>query len=357
MREKRTVSVFYIVYFALIVLFLAALFAGLQLVKDYLGGYEASLPIRTMEAVAEEYFLADDKTELLLKSGFEVPRYSSVNDVIAYLDTVIDSEDLHYYSVGGDERYLTYSVVSGQLKVATVTLELSDTPDGDGFPVYSLSDIELTIGGSSGVSIQAPVGYTVYVNGYELGAEQINGEPEPSESCSHMYGDAVGISIVTYKLTGIFGEPKVSAVDNNGNSVQGITSDEENVFYNVPVNYGEIPEDLAARVLAASECYAAYMQKDMEFGRIAAYVDRSSELYTNLRTSAVKWANPHRGYSIVDPEITEFYFYNDDVFSCRVRFVHLLHGYGGNDFENEFDMTFYLRNVYGKYMIYDSHVN
>ena len=101
------------------------------------------------------------------------------------------------------------------------------------------------------------------------------------------------------------------------------------------------------------------MQKDATFGAVAAYVDRTSELYTNLRNTAVKWANPHNGYTIVDPVVSEYYSYDADgtVVSCRVSFVHLLHGYGGNNYEETFDMTFYLRNIGGRYMIYASHVN
>ncbi len=357
MKSTKRVSIFYIIYFSLIVLFVAGLFTGLYYLKNYLKGFEDSRPIHTVEAVVDEYFLSEDKTVLLEKSAFEIPEFSSENDVIEYLDTVIVEEDVQFYSIGGDDKTLLYSVVSNNLKIATVTIELLDEPNEGGFPVYELSDISLTIGGSAGVSIKAPVGYTVYVNGHEITDEFIFGEPEETESCNHMYGDAVGVKYVTYKLTGIFGAPDIAAKDSYGTPAENITADDNGVFYNIGINYSEMPEELEARILKASECYAAYMQKDMAFGGVAAYVDRTSELYTNLRTSAVKWATDHNGYKIVDPEVTEFYYYDDNTFSCRVRFVHLLLGRNGNNFENEFDMTFYCRNINGKYMIYDSHVN
>ncbi len=355
--KKRRVSVFYVIYFTLVILFVAALFFGLSMLKTYLAGYENSRPVHTMEKVAEEYFLAEDKTALLEKSGFEPSKYSTKEDVLSYLDGIINEEDLKYFTTGGNDKELFYSVVSNELKVATVTLTLADFPDEEGFPVYSLGGIELTIGGSGGVSIEAPLGYTVSVNGVPLGEDLINGEPVATESCNHMYGDVQGISLVKYKIEGIFGTPEVTATDAYGDPVENITADEKGVFYTVPVNYKEIPEDLKERVLKASECYAAYMQKDMTFGSVAAYVDRTSPLYTNLRNTAVKWANPHNGYSIVDPAVTEFYYYDDNTVSCRVSFVHVLHGYGGNNYEESFDMTFYLRNIGGRFMIYASHVN
>ncbi|MBE6562340.1 MAG: hypothetical protein E7660_01240 [Ruminococcaceae bacterium] len=357
--KKRRVSVFYIIYFALIALFLVGLFFGLSAFRDYLAGYESSRPVHTMEKVAEEYFLAEDKVPLLEISGYEVSKYCTKDAVISYLETAIDKETFQFFNTGGNDKEIFYSVVSKELKIANVTLVLSDEPDAEGFPVYSLGDIELTIGGSGGLSIEAPLGYSVFVNGEPLGEDLLSGEPTLTESCNHMYGDAEGISLVKYKLEGIFGEPVVTATDKYGEAVEGITADESGVFYTVPVNYKEIPEDLKNRILKASELYAAYMQKDATFGAVAAYVDRTSELYTNLRNTAVKWANPHNGYTIVEPEVIEYYSYDADgtVVSCRVKFVHLLHGYGGNNYEESFDMTFYLRSVGGRYMIYASHVN
>lgn len=357
MKQSKKISVFYIIYFSLIILFVVALFAGLHFLRDYLKGYEDSRPVHVIEAALEEYFLTDDKKKLLEFSEYEIPEFSSESDVLEYLDTAIADEDIQYYGIGGDDVSLDYSVVSNGLRIATVTIGLLNEPNDDGFPVYELTDITLSIGGSAGVSIKAPVGYTVYINGHELTSEYVFGEPELTESCEHMYGEAQGIQYITYKLTGIFGSPDVTAKDKYGMPAANISSDENGVFYTIGVNYGEMDEALEKRILTASEYYAAYMQKDMAFGAVAAYVDRTSELYTNLRTSAVKWANPHRGYRIVDPEVTEFYHYDENTFSCRVRFVHLLLGYNGNNFENEFDMTFYCRNINGKYMIYDSHVN
>lgn len=357
MENTKRVSVFYIIYFTLIILFVAGLFASLLFLKDYLKDFEASRPIHTVEAVVEEYFLSEDKYGLLEESGYEIPEFSSESAVLEYLDSVIAEDDLQYYSIGGDDKNLIYSVVSNNLRIATVTIELLDAPNESGFPVYELSDISLTIGGSAGVSIKAPVGYTVYINGHELTEEYVYGEVEETESCNHMFGEAEGVKYVTYKLTGIFGDPDVTAKDNHDLPAQNIESDGNGVFYTIGINYGEMPDELKDRILKASECYAAYMQKDMGFGGIAGYVDRTSELYTNLRTSAVKWANEHKGYRIVDPEVSEFYYYDENIFSCRVRFVHLLIGNNGNNFENEFDMTFYCRNINGKFMIYDSHVN
>ena len=354
MKNKRF-PVFYTIYFTLIVLFIVGLFTGLIFLNDYLEAYENTRPWHAMERVMNEYFLTDDKSPLLLKSGYSVPKYSSISDVLAYLGDAIDPDDIAYYKTSSDETKTVYNVVSKDLKIASVELTLGEKGEKEPFAEYELSKLSLTIGGSTGLSVKAPTGYPVFVNGYELTSEYLTGEAEQTESCKHMYGDAQGITYVTYTLEGLFGEPIVTAKTNDRKSAAKVSSDETKVFYTVEPSYSEPDEELSSMILAASEYYAAYMQGDVPFGKVSPYLDRESDLYVNVKTSDTRWVIDHNGYSTENPEISEFYFYSDDVFSCRVKFTHVLHGYGGNTYEENFDETFYFRNVNGSFLIYDSY--
>ena len=310
-----------------------------------------------MDRVIEEYFMPADKSALLLKSGYSVPKYSSISDVLEYLDGVIDPDDITYYETASETGKNVYNVVSNNLKIASVELTLAEKGEKDRFAGYELSKISLTIGGSSAVSVKAPEGYFVFVNGYELTDEYLTGETEVTESCKHMYGDAKGITYVTYTIEGFFGDPKVTAKGADRMEGAKVSCDETGIFYTVEPLYAEPSDEISEMILAASEYYAAYMQGDVPFGRVSPYLDRESLLYENVRTADTRWVVDHNGYSTEDPEISEFYYYSDDVFSCRVKFTHVLHGYGGSRYEEHFDETFYLRNVDGKFLIYDSYNN
>ena len=48
--------------------------------------------------------------------------------------------------------------------------------------------------------------------------------------------------------------------------------------------------------------------------KIAKYLDRTSDLYTDLRTSEVKWVNEHSGYYIEDTNLSELFFYDSITF-------------------------------------------
>ncbi len=310
-----------------------------------------------MDEVMSEYFLTDDKRPLLLKSGYSVPEYSSISDVLSYLDTVIDSDNIAYYQTGNDndDGTVSYSVVSDDLKIAAVKLS-PVVGNAERFPPYELSDITLTIGGSSVVSIDAPVGYSVYVNGYLLTDKNTDGEIRDDESCRHMYGDAVGIRYVTYTLDGIFGSPRVTAKRDGFEEIPNITCDESGIFYTVSPAYMTPDEDFSKNVLDAAVYIAAYLQSDEPLGLAAKYMDQTSELYANLRSTDTRWVVDHNGYSTESPQVTECYSYGGGVVSCRVKFKHVLYGYG-TTYEENFDETFYLRDVGGTFLIYDSHNN
>ena len=354
--KKKSFPLFYTIYFAVLFVFMAALFVGLYFLRTYLSDYEASQPKYKMEEVVQQYFKVDDKSHLLAKSNYKVPKYSSVFDVVSYLDEAIDEEGLNYYSVSSnDDNTVSYAVTSKDLKIATVNLVGADNDKG--FKEYSLDSIELTIGGADAVRVKAPLGYTVYINNVPLTEENETGDREESLGAGHMYGDVSAVSYVTYKVDGLFSKPAVTAKDNNGTSVSGITSDENGVIYTVPLVYREVTDNFRKNVLEAAEAYAAYMQNDVAFTKVAKYVDKNSNLYTNLRTSDIRWVNDHNGYSIDNPDVSELYYYDDNTYSCRVRFVHTLHRKGAPDYNNAFDMTFYYRKVGSKFLIYDSQVN
>lgn len=356
--KKKTIPTFYIIYFAVVFFVLIALFVSLHFLNNFLANFEMSQPKYTAEKIVEDYFKAEDKNVLLAKSSYSIPKYSSVIEVVTYLDEIIDEDNINYYSVSSnDESLISYAVSSNDLKIGTFTLKADERAEGQDIDTFSLVSLDLSIGGSEAVKIKAPEGYTVLVNNVPLTSEFLTGEVEEDESCKHMYEGVTGVSYVTYKVGELFSAPKITAKDKNGNEVLNITSNEDNIIYKVPMSYIDVPEEHKDNILTAAELYAAYMQNDAGFARVAKYVDRTAPLYTNLRTSQTMWVIDHNGYSIEEPELSEFYYYDDNTFSCRVKFVHVLHRRGMTDYENAFDMTFYYRNVNGSFLIYDSQVN
>lgn len=354
-RTKRF-PLFYKILFAALGVFAVLVAIALFWLHGFLADYEAAQPEHVAEKVVEEYFKNGDMEKLLADSTYEVPKYSSTEDVVSYLGDAIDKNDVSFYSVssGSADGKVTYAIKSREFKVAVINLR--EKADPGRFKGYELDSIDLTIGGSNAVMVKAPKGYNVMVNGVTLGEELLHGDEEPTDSCGHV-AEGLGIVFVTYKLEGLFGEPDISVTSSDGTAVGGITANEEGTYYAVSPAYAEVTDELKANVLAAGESYAAYMQHDAAFTRIARYVDRSSDLYENLRTSQTMWVNDHNGYSIENASVTELYYYDSDTYSCRVKFDHVLHMNGSNDYVDAFDMTLYYRKVGNTFLIYDSQRN
>lgn len=356
MEKTKTLPLFYKILFAALGIF--AIFAVIALfwLNGFLRDYEAAQPEHVAEKVVDEYFKSGDIEKLLADSTYEVPKYSSIEDVASYLDDAIDKSDVSFYSVssGSSDGKVTYAVKSRELKVAVITLKEKESAGR--FKEYELDSFDLTIGGSNAVMVKAPKGYNVMVNGVTLGEELLYGDEEPTDSCEHV-AEGLGIVFVTYKLDGLFGEPDISVTSSDGTAAGGITANEERTYYTVSPAYAEVTDDIKANVLAAGESYAAYMQHDAAFTKIARYVDRSSDLYENLRTSQTMWVNDHNGYSIENASVTELYYYDGETYSCRVKFDHVLHMNGSNDYVDAFDMTLYYRKVGNAFLIYDSQRN
>lgn len=358
MMNRRRFPVFYTVLICFTVVYLIALAVFLAVVRSYLSEYESVQPYKVVERAINDYFLAKDKEPLLEKSEYEIPEFTTKSNLISYLDELLSDDNVTYYSVSAEGRAdYTFAVVSNDLKIAYLDLSECIDKSRRGFSQYLLSDIRLAVGASSAINIKAPSDATVFVNGRPVDASYISGEPEMTASCEHMYGDVEGITYVTYKIDGLFGTPDITARSKDGYSLEVISKDDNGIFYEIPVSYTEPTDELRALILDASESYAAYMQKDAPFNKIAKYLDRSSDLYTDLRTSEVRWVNEHSGYYIEDATLSELYFYDENIFSCRVSFVHVLYGGWGGTYRNDFDMTFYFRNIGGQWLIYDSQVN
>jgi|GEM_PF-385975 len=352
-EKKRKFSVFYIVYFALVILFLVGLFFLLFYINGRLADYEASRPYHTVDRVMEEYF-SPGKAELLIKtSGYEPNPYEEETDVDSLVEGFL-KDGAECYPVASTGYEQKYAVASGELKFATFTVAPNGEHDSAGYDVYELKDIELLIGGSRAVSITAPNSTTVFLGGRALTPDYIV-ETEALERDRHIPEEIPDESIVTYEVRGLIGKPTVTATDRYGADVADI-EERDDVYFDVPYTYAVVTDDVRDRALAAGEALAAYMQKDAGFWGIGQYVDPYSDLYFDLRTSDVRWANEHNGYDIEDPSVTEFVMWSDTVYSVRVRFKHVLYRWGGN-FENAFDTTFYYRYVDGEWLIYDSQVN
>ncbi|MBQ2253475.1 MAG: hypothetical protein II328_05765, partial [Clostridia bacterium] len=111
-------------------------------------------------------------------------------------------------------------------------------------------------------------------------------------------------------------------------------------------------------VIEAAQTYAASMQNDRPKSAALAYIEYGTKLYSQTAVVDTIWVSSHSGYRFEQVKADEFISYDENTFSCRVSFVHVLTG-GTTKFDEKgenrenVDITWYFRKVGNQYLIYD----
>ena len=355
-------SVFWKIYFVILALFAVALIVGVFVLINWLRGYENAQPKHLAKETFDSVFAnfdAEKYMDMCENSGSS--QFETRENVVAYLKEATDGKTLEYMRVSSaDKSTYKYIVKAGDAKIASFLLT-EDTSSKSKFKDYKAGDFEVYTGSKSAVTVTAPKGYKVFVNGVEAGESCITEKDIKTPSCDHMPDGVTGTLCEKYKVTGLIATPEVTATDAGGAAAE--VKSEKTGVYTVELNSDEaLKSEYNDYVLEAIKKYAVYMQYDssvavMGFGQIKGYFDPSSELYEDIRTVENMFVIEYTSYEFANEETSEYVRYDDNTFSCRVSFTHILHRRGSSDYKDFLDLTIYLRNVNGKYLIYDMSQN
>lgn len=353
---KARKSVFWKIYLVIVALFLAILAILVIMGVNWMRGYEAAQPKHLAKETFEKVFSDFDASSYVDMCHSDESEFETKDNIVAYLKNSVEGKELDYMRVSSaDKSVFKYIVKAGDEKIASFTL--TEKKDGKSkFKEYEAGGYEVFTGSKTAVTVTAPKGYSVYINGVKAGDSCIIEKDIETDSCKHVPDGVSGIYLEKYKITGLINTPTVTATDAAGNSAE--VKSGENGAYTVVLNSNEtLKSEYNDHILKAIKKYAVYMQYDstvavMGFGQIKGYFDPSSELYEDIRTVENNFVIEYSSYEFADEETSEYVRYDDNTFSCRVSFTHILHRTGNPDYKDFLDMTVYLRNVNGKYLIY-----
>jgi hypothetical protein len=359
---------------------------ALKNVTAFLEEYESVQPKYVEAEVFDTYFKRIDY-DLLLKAadrgdGADLTEFETKEDLITYLKSMYSGKDITYYSIStgaagtatisldikdigkyfvdqfnsrGDIKYI---VKAGEDKIAEFTLVHSESEakkSKSGFKQYELGDIELFFFPHESVTVKLPKSSTLTVNGIKVSEKyRLADVYEEDENNKRLPDGIEGIVYVAYTVDKLYLKPEIAVTDKDGKSIELEYIENDN-YYSAGFIYDDsLAAQYSAYVINAIENYAAYMQMDGARADFIDYYDTDSDLWKNIISTENYFVLDHNSYSFKDQKATEFYRYNDDVFSCRVSMTHLLHRWAREDYVDYIDMTLFLRNVNGKYLIFDS---
>lgn len=354
MKQRKHFPIFYTIYFLCIALFLLGLYTVLGIVREYLADYESAQPQYVAEKVFDELYKNSDYGALIDICPPQTTEFENKEAVARYLNEFTAGKEITYNSITtGLDSTRKYIVKANGVKFSAFTLTTGSETTPKGVPLYELDNVEIYTAGQQHASIVAPNGYTVLLNGSVLSDSYKTDYRKEHESCQRMPSGTDGIVYVGYDVDGLYYPPQsVQVINREGISVP-VTQKEDGSYYAEYIYSESLKEQYSEYVISAAKALAAYMQNDGRFAAIGAYLDPDSNLYVNVKSSETYFVIDHSSYSFEDVKTSEFYAYDDNTFSCRVSFTHVLKRSGSKDYRDYLDMTFYLRKVDDTYLIYD----
>lgn len=311
--------------------------------------YEQSRPEKTAEAVYDMLF-ADPDWELLYElSGAKDTTYEGKPQYAAYMTDKVGTSKLTYTEVpAGMSGLHRYSVRLNGEEVAvfsTVSVE-----DGEStFPYWTLDSVEVFFSGDLTVTVISLPDQTVYVNGEPLNDSHT--VLSVSTLAENYLPDGVhGTRYIQQQVTGLLTEPDISIVDANGEAVT-VTYDSGVYSVELPTSPAITDEEYAAAV-AAAQAEAQFAIRAISISTLRQHFDPSGSAYELIR-SGDALVSSFESYEFDESAtaVTEFYHYNDDLFSATVTVKLDVTNSRGKVTSYEFCASyFFSRNNAGTYM-------
>ena len=357
-KKKFRVSIFYIIYFLLVIAALTTIFFAAKQLWTVLDDYEGSLSKYVAEDVFEKYYSPCDFALLGEMAGIQTSPYEDLGDFAEYMENKAGGRDITYYEVSaGLGETKKFVVKAGDEKISDFTLKKSNKTSRFGFELWELDSISLVYEAKEDIVFSHIKGGTLKLNGrdIDLSACTVIEDNIPTFSELHMLegSGASPITYATYKIDGLFLEPELEAFERNGNA-SVLTYDAERDIYKEEITYDEkLREERLTVTTEAAEVYLRFMTRDAYLYTLGLYFDKTSDIYRKVSTSDTQWFAYHIGYEFKDAKMDEFYAYSDDTFSCRYTCTHTINLSASDTYEFPTDITFYFRIVGDDTLVYD----
>ncbi len=334
---------FYKIYFSVIAVFLVLLIAGLFVLHSVLGVFEAAQPTGLMDKIVTEYLQKGDLGGAIEEYNIPLSAYENKKVVNDVFKSIIGDKTLSVSSSGKrrDGYSEVYNIKAGNDNVLTFYLKKSEKGGKYGIKGYLVGEAELDSNICHSYEIHVPSDIKLVVNGVEVKKEDRIDNALP-KILTDKIGDKDVTTLQTVKLVNLISDKiEVKAYKADGSEV---AISENNGVYTVARGMEETErEALKTHALNASQGYAKFMQEDASLGSISYMFDTSTEFYNYVRKTEL-WVWTHTGYDFEDISFSEAHKYTDNLYSCRVKFTHILK-LGQRTYKDYFDKYVYIEKV------------
>lgn len=348
MMKKREISLFYIIL-PVFVLALLAVFCYIRfgLLRPWLVRFEAAQPRHAGQEVFAGLFSPADWGRVYDLAGLDSAVYGDREGFARSMEELTAGRELTMVEtsagLSGGRRYI---VKAGGDSVAAFTLA---SREEDGQTAWELDGVELLLGQTGTVSVRAPEGWSVLVNGVEL-EEDCRAQTAERLAERYLPEGARGPRTVLWQTqTSAIRQAEVAVLDQDGQAAP-VRYEEGRFIAREPEQ--EPGEAERAALLGAAQTYARYMIREAASEQLRRYFDSESRIYETIRSSEI-WIKNTAGHSFENEEISEFCRYSPELFSARVRMDMNVKRGNGTLKGYHIDSTFFFRQAAGGWRAYE----
>lgn len=315
MMKTRKISLFYKVLLAIVLVLLAAFcYIRFGLLRPWLTRFEAAQPKHTSQEVFADLFSPADWGRVYDLAGLDAGLYGDREGFARSMEELTAGRELTLVETSaGLSRARRYIVKAGGDSVAAFTLAGSETEEGQ--TAWQLDKVELLLGQTSTVSVRAPEGWSVRVNGVELEEDCVAQTVETAAERYLPEGIHGQRTVLWQTQTSAIRQAEVNVLDQDGRAAP--VRYEDGCF--VAGESAEEPDEEArSTLLGAAKTYARFMIRESTSEQLRRYFDSESQIYDTIRKSEI-WIKNTVDHSFENEEISEYCRYSRSLFSARVR--------------------------------------
>lgn len=346
LKKFKSLPLFYKIYLCSIAVFIIILALLLTFISAFISDYNKGIPETVSENFFNDTFLNLDTSAIMEMSGISPSEFETAQDIESFIGKTL-SNDLSYTSISSDSNEKKYIVKSGEYKCASFSL--SPDEKGDYHPI----SLSLHLPKENSKVYKILDSSTLFINGKKVTDKYITAR-EDHISAEYLPDDVKAPQWVIYTIEGLTKEPDIRILDRN--SKETTVTDMDGILTETIV-YDDDEKEITDRIVKGAEQYAICMQNDASKSSVYPYFERGTDLYNSIRTVLNIFVWDHSGYEIEDEKVSEFFRYDEKTVSLRVSFTHVLKKYGREDYRDFTDITYYAREIDGKYMIFARHNN
>ena len=355
-RRARNSRIFYSIYFACIVLIIAAFIFLMTPLHNWLVKFEASQPDSQCQQVFDTVFADPDWGVLYDLAGLKDTDFEGRDEFVRYMELKVANAtkpELTYSEtsagLSGNHKYLLY--LDGE-KIGSFMLD-DVTPDGAEYNQWQLGAIEFFFTREQSTMVECLPGYTVLINGSPLSDDHI--VRTVSTKAEEYLPEGVHGYYREYQyIDGLLLHPEtVEVVDANGNSIP-LNYDMDNNIYKLDIEESaNMTAEEEQIVMDAAKANALYAIRAISAGELRKHFDPNTQIYKDICNTPT-FIQSYSSYQFKDSvaSVSDFYRYSDDLFCARITLQLDITRKDGSVKSLEMNTTYFMtRQASGNYMV------